>query len=111
MEILANLGKLKDGHTILVLYKAKRIEFVLATGFDEKTNTWGSGTYLYTIEDLARAILNANRTIGYDRMCEIASKAIDGLKEDDEAEALEYCKNEIDMDEDECKWFGLMEDE
>ena len=111
MKILANLGKLNDGHTVLVTQKADRIEYVLATGFDEATQSWGSGTYLYDIEDLARAVLYANKPIGYDRMTEIASKAIDGLREDDEESAQEYCREEIEMDDTELEFFGLNESE
>lgn len=111
MKILANLGTLKNGQTVLVIEKAARIEYVLATGFNADTNEWGSGTYLYNMDDLARAILYAERPIGYDRMSEIASKAIDGLREDDEDEAQEYCREEIEMDEEELEYFGLTESE
>lgn len=49
--------------------------------------------------------------IGFDRMTEIASKAIDGLREDDETEARIYCEEEIEMDSDEMEYFGLAEEE
>ena len=111
MNIIANLGKLKSGQDIILLQKADHYEFVLATNYDKETQSWGSGTYIYDIEDLARAILYANMPIGYDRMCEIASKAIDGLRENDEDAAQEYCREEIDMDYDERKFFGLTESE
>ena len=107
MKILANLGKLNNGKTVLVTQKADRIEYILATNFDPEKEVWGHGDYLYDIEDLARAVLFANKTIGYDRMTEIASKAIDGLREDDEDEAQEYCRNEIEMDDEELEFFGL----
>ena len=111
MDIIANIGKLKSGQDIILLQKADHYEFVLATGYDKETQSWGSGTYLYDIEDLAKAILYTEQTIGYDRMCEIASKAIDGLRENDEDEAQAYCREEIDMDYDERKFFGLTESE
>ena len=48
--------------------------------------------------------------ITWDRMCEIASKAIDGLREDGEAEAQEYLWNEVEITEPfEREFFGLEE--
>ena len=41
------------------------------------------------------------------RLEEIASKAIDGLIEDDEESAYEYLANEIELDSDEAEYFGL----
>lgn len=107
MEILANLGNLKDGHAVLVTEKAGHIEFVLATNFDNEKQTWDSGTYLYDMESLAKAILYIEMPIGWDRMSEIASKAIDGLREDDEEEAVEYLINEVELDHDELEYFGI----
>jgi hypothetical protein len=43
----------------------------------------------------------------YHRLCEIASKAIDGLVEDDEDTAYEFFANEIEMDNQEAEYFGL----
>ena len=61
MKILANLGKLNDGSTVLVTQKAGEIEYVIANGFNPETQSWGSGSYLYDLEDLARAVLNVNK--------------------------------------------------
>ena len=60
MKILANLGQLNNGNTVLVTQKAGEIEYVIATGFNPEKESWGSGEYLYDLEDLARAILDAN---------------------------------------------------
>jgi len=114
MKILADLGKLKNGRNVIVIQKADRIEYVLAEAYDPngpENSKWSSGTYLYDLESLAKAILYYNMPIGYDRMTEIASKAIDGLREDDETEAQIYCEEEIEMDSDELEYFGFVESE
>lgn len=49
--------------------------------------------------------------ISWDRMCEIASKSIDGLMEDDEESAKEYLQNEVELDESEAEYFGVEFDE
>lgn len=112
MKVIANLGKLNNGTNVLVLEKGKRTEFVLADGYDPEApegSQWGSGTYLYSLESLARAILYYEKPIGYDRMSEIASKAIDGLREDDEESARDYLMEEVELDEAELEYFGLEE--
>ena len=48
-------------------------------------------------------------SISWDRMCEIASKTIDGLREDDEYEAREYLRNEVELDDDEAEFFGVLD--
>lgn len=109
MKVLADLGKLNDGRNIIVLQKADRIEYVVAEGYNPDTESWGRGTYLYDLGDLARTILFVNETIGYTRLKEIAAKAIDGLREDDEEQAQIYCRDVIDMIPEELKEFGLEE--
>lgn len=112
MKIIADLGKLNNGNNVLVLEKGKRIEFALASGYNPEApegSQWDHGTYLYSLESLARAILYCEKPIGYDRMSEIASKAIDGLREDDEETAREYLMEEVELDEAELEYFGLEE--
>ena len=109
-KVIANLGVLKDGRTVLVTEKANGIEFVVASGYDPtqpEGSQWEHGTYLNTVRDLANVITYTDMPIGYGRLVEIASKAIDGLRDNDEDEALEYCQDEIDMDEDELEFFGF----
>ena len=70
---------------------------------------WAFGHYF---EDLFEAV-NFARTKtemyhpNFHRLCEIASKTIDGLVEDDEGSAYDYFANEIEMDDDEANYFGL----
>lgn len=45
--------------------------------------------------------------ITWHRMSEIASRAIDGLREDDEENALDYLYHEVELDEEECEYFGV----
>ena len=70
---------------------------------------WVSGYYF---QDLFDAINYARTKLelyhpNYYRVCEIASKAIDGLVEDDEETAYEYFAREIEMDSQEADFFGL----
>jgi hypothetical protein len=46
-----------------------------------------------------------------DRFSEIASKCIDGLLEDDEEQALIYLRDEVELTEEECQYFGVDYDE
>lgn len=70
---------------------------------------WEHGHYF---DDLFDAVNYARTKLelyhpSYYRLCEIASKAIDGLVEDDEETAYEYFANEIEIDSDEADYFGL----
>ena len=70
---------------------------------------WAWGHYF---EDLFEAVNYARTKTetyhpNFHRLCEIASKAIDGLIEDDEESAYEYFANEIEMDSHEAEYFGL----
>lgn len=70
---------------------------------------WEHGHYfgdLFDAVNFARTKTETYRP-SYYRLCEIASKAIDGLIEDDEETAYEYFANEIEMDSDEAEYFGL----
>lgn len=86
--------------------------FVVAYGVnkdkDGEVVDWGSGHYfsdLFNATDFARA--RGTGYMQYPRLEEIASKAIDGLVEDDEDSAYEYFANEIEMDSHEAEYFGL----
>ena len=69
MKILANLGKLKDGRTALVIENAYHPDYVIVSGFDEKTGTWDSGKYFDgNLTSFSREITNVNMTLGYDRL-------------------------------------------
>ena len=55
----------------------------------------------------------ANTEIDFtvERLVEIASKAIDGLLEDDRESAIEYLVGEVELDDYEMKFFGVIERE
>lgn len=55
----------------------------------------------------------ANMEIDFtvERLVEIASKAIDGLLEDDRESAMEYFKEEMELSDYEMKFFGIAENE
>ena len=70
---------------------------------------WAHGNYfndLFDALNYARTKLELYQP-NYYRLCEIASKAIDGLIEDDEETAYEYFAREIEIDSHEADYFGL----
>ncbi len=76
---------------------------------DGEVIDWAHGHYF---NDLFDAINYARTKLelyhpNYYRLCEIASKAIDGLIEDDEETAYEYFAREIEIDSHEAEYFGL----
>ena len=86
--------------------------FVVAYGANKDKNgeviDWDFGHYfgdLFDATDFARS-RGAGR-MGYYRLEEIASKAVDGLVQDDEDSAYEYFASEIEMDSHEAEYFGL----
>lgn len=87
--------------------------FVVACGAnkdkDGEVLDWDFGHYF---GDLFEAVNYARTKTemyhpNFHRLNEIASKAIDGLLEDDSETAYEYFANEIEMDDNEAKYFGL----
>ena len=69
---------------------------------------WAYGHYfddLFNAVDFARS--RGKGYMQYPRLEEIASKAIDGLIEDDEDTAYEYFAREMEMDSHEAEYFGL----
>ena len=70
---------------------------------------WAHGHYfddLFDAVNYARTKLELYQP-NYYRLCEIASKAIDGLIEDDEESAYEYLAREVELDNHEADYFGL----
>lgn len=89
--------------------------FVAACGVnkdkDGEVIDWEFGHYfgdLFNATDFARS--RGTGYMQYPRLEEIASKAIDGLIQDDEETAYEYFANEIEMDSHEAEYFGLNEE-
>lgn len=76
---------------------------------DGEVVDWAHGYYfddLFDAVNYARTKLELYQP-NYYRLCEIASKAIDGLVEDDEETAYEYFAREIEIDSHEADYFGL----
>lgn len=76
---------------------------------DGEVVEWAMGHYfddLFNATDFARS-RGKQIPVQYYRLEEIAGKAIDGLIQDDEDSAYEYFANEIEMDSQEAKYFGL----
>ncbi len=58
MEILANLGELKDGRTALIVRDAYPVDPVLATGYNATTQDWAAAKYFDgNLVSFCRAIL------------------------------------------------------
>ena len=76
---------------------------------DGEVIDWSHGHYF---DDLFDAINYARTKLelyhpNYYRVCEIASRVIDGLIEDDEESAYEYLAREVEIDDYEAGYFGL----
>lgn len=85
--------------------------FVVAYGVNKKDGEITDWDYAHYFDDLFKATDYARSKgkgyMQYPRLEEIASKAIDGLVEDDKDSAYEYFANEIEMDNHEAEYFGL----
>ena len=113
MKIIANLGKLDKQRTALVIDN-KVTPYCIANGYNGETegdNLWACATGYYDdIFAFAKAITNYGKEgIGWYRMDEIATKAIDKLIENDPYEAEEFLREELDLDDDEVEYFGIGE--
>lgn len=113
MKVIANLGKLDSERTALIIDN-KAFPYYIVNGYNGETegdNLWAwTVGYYDNVIDFAKAITNYGKEgIGWYRMDEIASKAIDGLIEDDPYEAEEYLKNEIEITDEEAQYFGISE--
>lgn len=108
-EVLAYLGKTKDGCDILVC--DNQIEpFRLVRGYDpnEKPGQQWSHTVLACddINFLAEVILNRKEKISYWKLKEIAEKAISYLFDQDMLENM-LDDQDTELDEDEREYFGV----
>ncbi len=115
MKVLAELGKLRTGATV-VITDNKIQPFVVARDYDpsaSENEQWSSGTYFASLIELALYVTYTEMPIGYQRMSEIASKAIDGLREDDEENAFNYLveDSDLDMTDEELEYFGFVTSE
>jgi hypothetical protein len=69
--------------------------------------SWSQGHYFATIEGAIEYIQGLKNGIPYCRMEEIASKAIDGLFEDEPYEAEIYCEETLELTNYEREFFGI----
>lgn len=76
---------------------------------DGEVVSWAFGHYFEDLFEAANCARTKTETYhpNFHRLCEIASKAIDGLVEDDEETAYAYLASEIEMDSREAEYFGL----
>ena len=76
---------------------------------DGEVVDWAFGHYFDDLFDAVNCARTKTETYhpNYYRLEEIASKAIDGLVQDDEDSAYEYFANEMEMDSHEAEYFGL----
>lgn len=113
----------EKGKYALILRNENLDEYAVVYGLNEKTGEWSHtvgywnfGTHfgLLKIEALQKAIeCFRNRTeINYihrNRLEELATKLVDGLMQDDKESAMEYFKEECEMEEYEMGFFGIKE--
>ncbi len=100
MQILNEMGTLKDGRTVLLIKDAYNPNFVIVRGYNRETGTWDSGTYCDgNLVALAKEILDAELPIGYDRMKSIAESALNTAIESDEEGFSDYIFNQCGLDD------------
>lgn len=115
MKVIANLGKLDENRTALIIDN-KYFPYYIVSGYNgeiEGDNLWDWTVQYYDkLMDFAKAITCYDKSgIGWWRMDEIASKAIDGLFEDDAYEAKIYCEETLELTDEENEYFGISEKE
>ena len=111
IKVIANLGKLDEERTALIIDNTY-FPYYIVNGWNgemEGDNLWAwTVSYFDNIMDFAKEITAyGTEKIGYKRMSDIAAKAIDGLFMDGAAEAQEYCEETLELNDDECKYFGV----
>lgn len=121
-EILSFGGENNNEYTLIEYQKGNRTEWNVAHWYNPETRSWSAGNYAYSLEQaLATCLEKMNSEyiktdrqieterkygITYDRMSEIASKALDSLDDNyDTDEAIEYMECEIGMEEMEFMYF------
>lgn len=91
----------------VLAYRGGKYEpWVAAWGYNGK-NCWTQGHYFATINGAMKYIQYLKDKIPYERMDELASKAIDGLFENDPYEAETYCEETLELTDYEREYFGI----
>lgn len=113
MKVIANLGKLDEQRTALIIDN-EYYPYYIVNGYNGETEgdnlwSWTVG-YYDNIFSFAKAITNYSKEkIGWYRMDEIATKTIDKLIEEDPYEAEEFLREELELDDNEVEYFGMSE--
>lgn len=111
-EVVAVGQTLGKAYTYIVLAKKSNSDyFTVWTCWNESTQSLNHGHYDLTEVQAMKLFMNPNnwnsqRPSEY-RLSEIATKCIDGLREDDEESALVYLRDEVELTEEECEYFGV----
>jgi hypothetical protein len=113
MKVIANLGKLDDQRTALIIDN-EYFPYYIVNGYNGETegdNLWAWTVQYYDkLTDFAKAITCYDKSgIGWHRMCEIASKVIDKIIEDDAYEAEEFLREEVELTDEEADYFCIAE--
>ena len=124
-EARTTMENVKSGcdETVVIVKEYPEIDYVLAYrggtfqpwvaawSYHKENNSWGQGHYFEELEDAIEYIRTIKGKPNWYRLDEIASKAIDGLFEDDPYEARIYCEDTLELDEEEMEYFGISEKE
>lgn len=98
-----------DINYVLAYRGGKYQPWVAAWSYKKESNSWGQGHYFERLESAIEYIRMKQGRPTYYRLEEIATKAIDGLIEDDPYEAEEYLKDEMEITFEEAEYFGIAE--
>lgn len=104
------LQKNEEGYSLIVRLnddlKPVAVEpYVVVSGYDEKTETWDSGSYH---QDLEKALddFNYGKRIGYERMLKIATSLIENALADSVINTLDTL-TEFGVTKEEAEEFGI----
>lgn len=109
------VGKPRGYDTYIVLGLKTDGTYATWTCWDDIIKSLNYGHYDLTEAEAMSIFMDRNSIFSKrpneDRLSEIATKCIDGLREDDEESALVYLRDEVELTEKECEYFGVDYDE
>ena len=106
--VKANLGKLQDGRDVLAINNSAT-PYVIARNYnpeEREGRQWDNGSYIYSLTQLGKAIVDTNLPIPYDRLCEIATRFIDNAKDNGDVEDVIY-DYDLELTQEERDFFGI----
>lgn len=105
------LAQLNERYSAVYLPENKCTPYAIVAEFNENghDDDWWTAAldYYSDFGNFCRACTGYTLTVGFNRLEEIASKAIDKLIEDDPYEAEEFLREEIDLDLKEAQYFCI----